>query len=130
MINRFFEPILYMLGDFDFDFEVMPRTDILETEKGYEIVMEVPGFKKEDITISLDKASRIIKVEGKAKREEAKKEENKYLVAERKTSREFVRKFRLPKGVGTDIKAKLEDGILTIFVPFSEDKEVLKIEIE
>ncbi len=90
------------------------RTDIKELDNGYELELDVPGFGKEDIKISLEKGYLTV---------EAKKEENKenkqvrYLRQERVYS-SCARSFYVGEQIAEqDIKAGYDRGILTLFVP-------------
>lgn len=92
-------------------------TDIKETETEYIIDMDVPGFKKEDISIETKDGFLVVK--SSSKKEETSEKEN-YLLKERK-SISFTRSFKLPNNVNiSDINAKMEDGILNIVLPKSE----------
>lgn len=102
--------------------------DIKENETSYIAEMNVPGFKKEDINISLDNGIMTIKSEREEKVE--KKEEGKYLVKERSVSN-MSRSFHIPENVDiSKIEANMEDGVLKITIPKAEKKDTsTKIEI-
>jgi HSP20 family protein len=90
------------------------RTNIEELESDYIVTVEVPGVSKKDITIDYDDSYLTISVE--------KKEENsnkKYLRKEI-TETSFSRSFYLENVNEDKIKAKLEDGILTIKIEKSK----------
>jgi len=92
------------------------RSDIKETEEGYEIDMELPGFKKEDVKAQVKDGYLTIEAESRTENEE-KDEEGKYLRRER-----FVGSCRRSFFVGEeiteeDIKAKFEDGVLKMAIP-------------
>ena len=90
------------------------KTDILEVENGYELHIDVPGFAKEDIKITLDKGYLTVE----AKREEIKEEnETRYLRRERYFG-ECARSFYVGEDIlEEDIKAKYDKGILNLFIP-------------
>lgn len=95
--------------------------DIKENETDYTLEMNVPGFKKEDIDISIDNGMMTIKSE----REETieKKEEGKYLVKERSFSN-MSRSFRIPENVDIEnICANMEDGVLKVSLPKTEKRD-------
>ena len=103
------------------------RTDIKETENAYELDLELPGYEKEGIRVSLENGYLTVSAE-KGKNEE---ENKKYLRSEirERTSRSFY--------VGGDItreeiKAKYQNGILTLTVPKAQpqEKKTSFIEIE
>ncbi len=98
------------------------RTDVKEDKEGYEVHIDLPGFKKEDVQITLKDgymtvaASRVNEVE----------EGKKYLRRERyvgNVSRSFYVGEVLTE---EDIKAKFENGVLKITLPKKE--EVPKVE--
>lgn len=96
----------------------LPKVNIKENAEGFHLEMAVPGFKKKDFNISVEKEELIISAEIKSEKEEA--EEN-------FTRREFgygsfQRTFVLPETVNGDkIEAKYEDGILNISIPKKEE---------
>lgn len=90
------------------------KTDILELENGYELNIDVPGFAKEDIKISLDKG--YLTIEAK-REEEVEDKESRYLRRER-FSGTCARSFYVGEDIlEEDIKAKYENGILQLSVP-------------
>ena len=101
------------------------RTDILENEKEFILNMEVPGFNKENIEISLEQKYLTVEID-KEKKKESKTE---YLLKERYEGK-FSRTFYVGNIDKTNIKAKVEDGILSITLPKQELKqEKMQIEI-
>lgn len=104
-------------------FSLRPFADILATAAGYQIQVELPGVKKEDISIELDKGS--LKVT--AIRKAVEPEGTKRVHAEREFG-ELTRAFRLPESAQLDrLEAVLADGVLTVSIP---KKEIPKIEIK
>lgn len=95
--------------------------DIKENETAYTAEMNVPGFKKEDIDISLDNGIMTIKSEKEESSEQ--KEDGKYIVKERSVSN-LSRSLRIPENVDVSkIEANMEDGILKITLPKAEKKD-------
>ncbi len=96
------------------------KTDIKEVENGYELDIELPGFKKEDVSADLKDGYLTIKAAVK----EEKEEKTKFVRRERYYS-SCQRSYYVGEYVDeTDIKAKFEDGILKIFVPKKEAKQI------
>ncbi len=90
------------------------RTDIIELENGYELEIDVPGFEKEDIKISLDNG--YLTVEAKKEKVEEKKDVH-YLKRERFLGT-CARSFYVGEEIAvTDIVANYEKGTLKLFVP-------------
>ena len=96
-------------------------TDIEETEEGYVLSMNVPGVKKEDITLSFDDDYLTIGVKMNSE-----KEDKKYLIKERKTG-EFERSFEFENVDAESINASLTDGVLTISLKKVDVKETRKM---
>ena len=92
------------------------RTDVRETEDSYELDVDLPGFKKDEVTLELkDGCLTIQAVKGLDKDTSDKK--GKYIRQERYAGA-CSRSFYVGEGVTVDdMKAKFEDGILQISVP-------------
>ena len=84
---------------------------------------ELPGLKKEDVTIDLQN-NRLI-VSGEANFSDQ-KEENGYVVKERRSGR-FSRTVPIPQGTKPeDIKASMENGVLTVTYPKTTQEQQAK----
>ncbi len=103
-----------------------PRADILEGEKDYLIMMDLPGVKKEDLEINLEKQNLWV-----ATRQENEAPEGyKTLRRERASRSTFSRSFKLGVTVAEDkVSAKLEQGVLTIRLPKTEQSLPRRIEV-
>ena len=99
------------------------KTDVKETDTGYEVDIDLPGFKKDEINAQLDNGYLTISAaKGLDKDERDKK--GKYIRKERYAGA-MSRSFYVGEGVTQeDIKAKYEDGILRLSVPKKEAKAV------
>ncbi len=101
------------------------RTDVKETENGYELEAELPGYGKEDIRLQLKNGYMVISAQTSRDNEE-KDENGKFIRRERyrgSCSRTFY--------VGThvkeeDIKARFENGVLKIEFPKKDGKEAVE----
>lgn len=99
------------------------RTDIKETDEGYQLDIEMPGFKKEEISVSLDDGYLNVRGEKKTEKEEKDKKGEKYLRKE--ISETFQRSFYVGNEVTEDnIKAKYENGILCLDIPKPQPKQL------
>ena len=97
------------------------KTDVREKDGNYEVFVDLPGFKKEDVTLNLENGYLTITAEKGLEKDED--EKGSYVRKER-WSGSCSRSFYLGDGVrAEDIKAKMEDGILTLTFP----KEVKKL---
>ena len=99
------------------------KTDVKETESGYEVDIDLPGFKKDEVSASLENGYLTISAaKGLDKDEQDKK--GKYIRKER-YSGSMSRSFYVGEGVDqNDIHAKFEDGILRLSVPKENKKAV------
>ena len=95
------------------------QTDITENDKGYEVTMNLPGFKKEDVKGELKDGYLTITATTNSKNDE-KDKEGKYIRRER-YSGTCSRSFYVGTEVTQDeIKARFEDGTLKLTVPKKE----------
>ena len=101
----------------------MMKTDVKETENGYEVAIDLPGFKKDEVKIHLDHGYlTIAAAKGLDKDEDDKK--GKYIRRERYAG-SMSRSFYVGEGVKqSDIHAKYEDGILKLDIPKQDKKAV------
>ena len=101
------------------------QTDIAENDDSFLLIMNLPGFKKEDVKAELKDGYLTINASTNTSKEE-KGENGKYIRKER-FSGSCSRSFYVGEAVTQeDIKAKIEDGTLKITVP----KKELKPEVE
>ncbi len=123
-IERFFESMGLDLRHSDTVW--CPSVDISETEEAYELQADLPGMKKENITISYK--DQVLSLSGEKSQEEEKKEKN-YHRIERSFGR-FERSFRLPSEIKPEeIKASFKDGVLSVRVPKTEEAKPKEISI-
>ncbi len=97
----------------------IPPVDVSEVKDSYLIDVELPGYKKEDVDISVDNHTLTIKTsETYNKSIEDETDDNEYLIKETKLKQTFKRSFGLPKDVDEEhIGAKYLNGVLTVTVP-------------
>ena len=99
------------------------KTDVKETETGYEVDIDLPGFKKDEINAKLENGYLTISAAKGLDKDEEKKN-GKYIRKERYAGA-MSRSFYVGDGLSqSDIKAKYEDGILKICVPKMDKKAV------
>ena len=93
-----------------------------ETDSGYEVDIDLPGFKKDEINVQLDNGYLSISAAKGLDKEE--KKEGKYIRKERYAG-SMSRSFYVGDAIKQeDVKAKYEDGILRLSVPKKEAKAV------
>ena len=97
----------------------MMKTDIKEHDTGYELTVDLPGVKKDDIKAELNDGYLTITAESDTSKDE-KDEKGKYICRER-YSGSYSRSFYVGDAVTEeDIKAKFENGTLTLDIPKKE----------
>ena len=93
------------------------KTDVRETEDTYELDIDLPGFKKEDVSLKLDGGYLTISASKGLEKDEKEKKDGKYIRRERYEG-QCSRSFYVGDGVqAKDVNAKFEDGILKVSVP-------------
>ena len=99
------------------------KTDVKETDTSYEVDIDLPGFKKDEINAQLDNGYLTISA-AKGLDKDEKDKKGKYIRKERYAGA-MSRSFYVGEGITQeDIKAKYEDGILRLSVPKKEAKAV------
>ena len=99
------------------------KTDVRETEETYELDIDLPGFKKDEVSVDLkDGYLTISAAKGVDKDESDKK--GKYIRQERYAG-SMSRSFYVGEGVlPEDVKGKFESGILQISLPKAEQRKL------
>ena len=121
--DDFFKPVFYD------DRADSMRTDIKETENGYQLDVEMPGFDKKDIKISLENGYLTVSAEKSSKEEENKDKNEKYIRKECTVS--CSRSYYVGDDIEREnVKAKYDNGMLTLTVPKSQPKQLPSHNIE
>ena len=105
------------------------RIDWKETPEAHEFKADLPGLKKEEVKVEVED-DRVLQISGERKVEKEDKNDTWHRVE--RSSGSFLRRFRLPENAKLDqIKASMENGVLTVTVPKEEVKkpDVKAIEI-
>lgn len=124
LIDTFFNDNVARSGGSSYAF--VPRVDVIEEDKSFDIHLAVPGMNKEDFKIDLNDNYLTISGERKFSKE---KKENLYRSFETQYG-SFSRSFSLPENVdGSKITAAYNNGILTVSVP-KDEKKTLKQSIK
>ena len=118
-----------MLGAWDNYSSRIPAVDVEETVDAYVIKAEMPGFKEDDVKITVDK--HVLHISGSVdETEKENKDGRKYLIKERRHE-SFERSFSLPDGLDESaISAGFENGILTVTLPKTPEEKPRKIEVK
>ena len=97
------------------------KTDVKENENGYEVAVDLPGFKKDEINLQLEDGNLTISVTKGLDKDEKDKKGN-YIRRERYAG-SMSRSFYVGDNVTeNDIHAKYENGVLTLDIPKKEAK--------
>ena len=98
------------------------RTDVKEKDDAYEVEIDLPGFKKDEIKAELKEGYLTISAAKNVNNDE--KKDGKYIRQERFTGN-VSRSFYVGKNLTQeDIHAKFENGILTLDIPKKDQKQV------
>ena len=101
------------------------RTDIKETDDGFEMIIDMPGFKKDDVHAELNDG--YLHIEAETKSESEDKDSNGTYVRKERFSGKCSRTFYVGDDVEEkDIKAKFEDGTLKIDIPKKQEQPKLE----
>jgi HSP20 family protein len=124
IIDSFFNDSVARSGGSTYGF--IPKVDVIEEDKSFDIHVAVPGVNKEDFKIELNDNHLTISGERKQSKE---KKDNFYRSFETQYG-SFSRSFSLPENVdGSKITAQYTNGILIVSVP-KDEKKVLKQSIK
>jgi HSP20 family protein len=105
-------------------YDCSPSTNILEKNDSFELQIALPGVKKQDVKIDLEK--NILSISSEKKADEKPTDGTKY------SRREFVygafcRSFTLPETIDAEkIKADMADGILKVVLPKKQEAKISK----
>lgn len=105
----------------------MMKTDIEENENEYVFNVEVPGFDKKDIEITVENG--YLTISAHIEKDESNKENSKFIRRERYFG-SSTRCFYVGDIPEEDVKAKMDKGVLTVIVPKEEKKAPEKRRID
>ena len=107
--------------------EFQPQSKLTEDKDNYYVEVDLPGLKKEEVKIEMEE--NILRIQGERK-EKRKSETSKQHYSEMFYG-SFIREFTLPSSVEKEnIKARYEDGVLSITVPKSSKSKAQQVIIE
>ncbi len=105
---------------------MMPSVDLEDKGKLFQLTVDLPGFRKEDVQIELTDDS----VTVSAKHTASEDEKGKNYVRHERSSQMFYRKISLPEEIRSDeANANLDEGVLEISLPKKVPKETKKLAI-
>ena len=128
-INRIFNEAFADSKDFEDEVSMSawrPVVDIFDTNNAIVIKAELPGIKKDDV--SVDVKDNVLTIKGERSFSKEIKEENYY--RKERSFGKFQRSFTLPEAIEpAGIKANFKNGVLEIEVPKAEEKKPKQISI-
>jgi len=99
------------------------KTDLRETDNGYELLVDLPGFKKDQLELQLQNGYLTIKAAKDLTQE--RKDENGKIIHQERYAGSMARSFYIGENRREeDIKAKFEDGVLTLQFPKEDPKKL------
>ena len=102
------------------------KTDVKETDQGYELEMDLPGFAKDEIRVSLENGYMTISAAKGLDQDEKEKDSGRYISRERYAGA-CQRSFYIGEDITEeDIKGEFKHGILKLFVPKKEAKPTVE----
>jgi HSP20 family protein len=105
----------------------VPALDLKETEDRFEVTVDLPGMRSEDVEVTFEDGMLTIRGEREFRRDQG--EEGRYHRIERSYG-SFARSVRLPRVADSErIEASFESGVLTVLVPKREEAKARTIEV-
>ncbi len=102
------------------------KTDVRETEKDYELIIDLPGFKKDEVKVSLENGYLTIGAEKGLDEEEKEKKTGRYIRRERYAG-SCQRSFYVGEDITQDdIKGEFKHGILKLSIPKKEARPAVQ----
>ena len=104
----------------------VPALDIRETEDRFEVTVDLPGMRSEDVEVTFEDGTLTIRGQREFTREEG---EGQYHRIERSYG-SFARSVRLPRVADPErIEASFDNGVLTVLVPKRDEAKARTIEV-
>ena len=104
----------------------LPALDAHEDKESFTVQVELPGFKREDIQVSLQDG--VLTISGERKEEKVSQETEVH--RQERYYGKFSRALTLPTAVAADkVKAAYKDGILTVTLPKAEEAKPRHIDV-
>jgi HSP20 family protein len=104
------------------------RLDVTEGDQGYKVKADIPGVKKEDISVRID--GNVVQIDAETKSEKESREGEKVLRSERHYGN-ISRTFSLGSEIDeAKVDARYADGVLTLMLPKKASSEARRIQIQ
>lgn len=105
---------------------IMPPANFVETEEAYGVEVEVPGFGRDEIEVTMEQG--VLSIHG-SRSEETEETEGTFHLRERSTG-SFARRFKMPRAVDAEkLTATLENGVLRVDLPKAAEAKARTIDV-
>lgn len=105
-----------------------PAADVIASEDAMTVVMDVPGMKKDDLTVELRDG--VLRIRGERRYPYAHEQEGRRIQRLGRGYGRFERVLQVPKGIDpAALTASIEDGVLSLHIPLPETHKPHRIEI-
>ena len=112
MSSRFMAPMRKLMDDGSLDI----RLDVTEADGMYKVHADIPGVKKDDINVQID--GNVVRIDAQAKKQKETKGNGGKVLRSERWEGTVSRTFSLAQDVDeAKVKAKYEDGVLTLELP-------------
>jgi HSP20 family protein len=111
--------------------QAMPRMDVAETDKGFEITMDLPGMGEDDVKVTLKDGVLTVTADRKSETGEDGKDKEYHRIERHHET--ITRSLRLPETVDADaVSAKMDKGVMTLLLPKRPEaaRDERKIEVK
>lgn len=126
MIEGFFNPVRLVTESENRG--LVPTVDVSETDNEFIVRAEIPGVRKEDVSVTVENGVLTIIAESKS---EPEKKEGEHLIRRERRLGKYVRSLQL--GVDIDesgVKASHKDGLLQVTLPKAEEVKPKRISVD
>lgn len=104
-----------------------PEADLFETEDGFTLEMNLPGYDLSDIDVNMEQG--VLQISG-SREDETREEQGTYHLRERGWGR-FTRSFTVPHTIDpSKVDAEFRHGVLTVTLPKAAEARARKIEVK
>jgi len=104
------------------------RLDVTENDQGYQVKADIPGVKKEDISVRID--GNVVQIDAESKSEKESRGDGDKVLRSERCYGSISRTFSLASDIDeAKVDAKYADGVLTLMLPKRASAEARKIQI-
>lgn len=124
-LRRFFPPTLFEAAEAP---QLKMRIDVSENDQGYTVKADIPGVKKEDISVRVE--GNFVQIDAEAKSEKEEKGSGDKVLRSERCYGSISRSFSLAQDIdAAKVQATYADGVLTLQLPKQAAQDAHRIEI-